>query len=225
VTSRPDRRPASLVHVVDACLPAPLFRRLARAVRSLGPEGLAATYQTTFWFDLRRAAALPEEAVLALRDRIPGLRGTGCSGAEWWLSRMRTSDVRVDFHRDRDEVLFRRTGRLVHPAFSSVLFLNRCRGGLLAVTSADPDERNPSLAPDPLDADLVRPWPNRFVWFPGDTTHGVLDARNAVPRGRLRPATPLRLGLVVNWWGRRPTAVPRFVESRSYRRLASTLRG
>jgi hypothetical protein len=214
---RPDR---PLVSLVDRCLPPPLFRRLARAVRTLGTEGLARTYQTTFWFDLGHPAALPEEAVLALRARVPALRAPSIAGAEWWLSRMRTSDVRVDFHRDRDEVLFRRTGRLAHPALSSILFLNRCRGGLLAVTARAPDERNAALAPAPLDGDLVRPWPNRFVFFAGDVTHGVLDADNAVPHRRLAPPTPLRLALVVNWWSRRPTDVPRFADTRRYRALA-----
>ena len=129
---------------------------------------------------------------------------------------MRTSDVRVDFHRDRDEALFARTGATVHPACSSVLFLGRCRGGLLAVTAAPPDEANPACAPAPLEADLVRPWPNRLALFPGDATHGVLDARNTIPTGRLPEPTPLRLALVMNWWQRRPEGVPAFARSRRY---------
>ena len=92
---------------------------------------------------------------------------------------MRTSDVQVDF-RDRDEALFRRTGRVAHPVVSSVLFLNRCRGGLLAVVDAPPNDANWACAPDALDADLVKPWPNRFAVFAGDATHGVLDANNDV---------------------------------------------
>ena len=206
-----------LVRVLDQAVPAPLFRRLARAVRGLGSEGLRRTYQTTFWFDLGAPAALPEEAILALAPRVPPLR---LAGVEWWLSRMRTSDVQVDFHRDRDEALFARTGAERHPAVSSVLFLGRARGGLLLVTDAPANERNPARAPDRLDGDLVRPWPNRFAIFPGDATHGVLDARNAVPVRRLTPATPLRLALVVNWWRARPEGVPRFAEAARYRSLA-----
>jgi hypothetical protein len=207
--------PPPLVRVVDRALPAALFTRLARAVRALGTENLRLTYQTTFWFDLGAPSALAEAAILTLRRYVPGR----LAGAEWWLSRMRTSDVRVDFHRDRDEARFRASGEAVHPAVSSVLFLNRCRGGLLAVVDAPPDEANPACAPDLRDVDLVRPWPNRFTLFRGDVTHGVLDANGDVPRGRLATATPLRLAIAINWWRERPAAVPAFSEARHYRAL------
>lgn len=210
-----------LVRVEEGALPPRLFRRLARAVRALGSEGLRATYQTTFWFDLGAPAALPEEAVLALREHLAWPGRGAISGIEWWLSRMRTSDVGVDFHLDRDEHRFRRTGVEVHPAFSSVLFLNRCRGGLLAVTREPASEANLARAPDRLDADLVRPWPNRLAVFPGDATHGVLDANGDVPHGRLPMSTSLRLALIMNGWRRRPEAVPRFREAGRYPGLAS----
>jgi hypothetical protein len=207
-----------LVRVRDGALPPALLARLTRAVRALGERGLARSYRTTFFFDLGEPAAIPEEAILALRPRLPAGR---LAGVEWWLSRMRTSDVQVDFHRDRDERRFLRTGETVHPAFGAVLFLSRCRGGLLAVTAAPPGEKNPACAPDDLGAlDLVRPRPNRLVTFPGDATHGVLDANGELPHGRLRPATPLRLALVVNGWRRRPEGVPRFAEAGRYPALA-----
>ncbi len=213
------QRPTLLARVENRALPEALFSRLARAVRALGTENLRNTYQTTFWFDLGRPTALPEEAILALRPRLatPAL-----AGVEWWLSRMRTSDVQVDFHQDRDEILFGRSGKVVHPTFSSVLFLNRCRGGLLAVVDAPANEENPARAPDELEGDLVRPWPNRFVFFPGDATHGVLDAHNAIPHGRLSTPTPLRMALVMNWWKRRPTGVLPFSRSTRYHALRLT---
>jgi hypothetical protein len=204
--------PPPLVRVVDRALPAALFAQLARAVRGLGTENLRRTYQTTFWFELGSSAALPEAAILALRPHVAG----DFAGAEWWLSRMRTSDVGVDFHRDRDEARFARTGETVHPSRSSVLFLNRCRGGLLAVVDAPPCEANPACAPEPLDGDLVRPWPNRFAVFRGDATHGVLDANGDVPHGRLSTRTPLRLAIAINWWKRRPEGVPAFADTRRY---------
>lgn len=187
---------------------------------ALGTERLKSTYQTTFWYDLKApAACLPEHAALALRRFLPP--GRRVAGVEWWLSRMRTTDVQVDFHQDRDEKLALRTGRLVHPRWSSVLFLNRVRGGLLAVTDALPNEENESKAPDRLDFDLVRPAPNRFVVFDGTLTHGVLDGKNQIPSGPLPGSGALRLTVIFNWWHRRPEGVPAWSETRIYRGLAS----
>ena len=209
--------PRPLVQVVDAALPVALFRALRRGVTALGSEGLRRTYQTTFWFDLsREPAALPELAVRALAARF---RATGARGVEWWLSRMWTHDVRVDFHRDRDERLALAGGPDRHPRVSSVLFLNAVQGGALAVTAQRPDPGNPALVPLPLEADLVAPRPNRLVLFPGRLTHGVLDARNQVPAGRLHTRGELRLTLVMNGWARRPTDVPTFQEGTAYRDL------
>ncbi|GEM_PF-304024 len=211
-------RPERLVQVLDDALPAALFRTVRRGVRALGTKRIQRTYQTTFWFDLgARPAALPELAILALAGRF---RGSGARGVEWWLSRMWTHDVRVDFHRDRDERLALAGGPERHPALSSVLFLNRVRGGALAVTRQAPDPRHPALVPLPLEADLVGPRPNRFVSFDGRLTHGVLDARNEVPTGRLRETGQLRLALVMNGWARRPHGVPTFGEAGVYRDLA-----
>src|SRR5215468_1502602 len=205
-----------LVEVIDEALPAPLFTRLRRAVRALGSEGLRRTYQTTFWFDLRMTpAAVPEQAARALADLFRGSRGV-----EWWLSRMWTHDVRVDFHRDRDERLALAGGPERHPRVSSVLFVNLVRGGALAVTAQPPEPDNPAMVPLPLAADLVGPRPNRLALFDGRLTHGVLDARNAVPTCRLRPRGELRLTLVMNGWSRRPRGVPTFDEARVYRVLA-----
>ena len=214
MTRRGVASPERLVEVIDAALPAPLFRRLRQSVRRLGSEGLRRTYETTFWFELdARPAAVPEEAVRALSDVF---RSRGARGVEWWLSRMWTHDVRVDFHRDRDERLALGGGPDRHPRVSSVLFLNRVRGGALAVTAQRPDPSNPALVPLPLEADLVGPRPNRFAVFDGRLTHGVLDARNAVPVSRLRTGGELRLALVMNGWARRPSGTPTFVEAGVY---------
>jgi len=205
-----------LVTVVERAIATPLFRRLVRRVRALGSERLRQTYRTTFWFDLGEPGSVTEEVILALRPRI---RPRGLTGVEWWLSRMWTHDVQVDFHRDRDEALAGRTGRERHPAISSVLFLNRVRGGALVVTRQPPDPANPALAPLPLDGDLVAPRPNRFVWFRGNLTHGVLDARNQIPLRGSRGRGELRLALIMNWWSRRPAGVPIFESSAHYRAL------
>jgi hypothetical protein len=191
-----------------------LFSRLLSAVRGLAESGLRTTYQTTFWFPRGETPSCVVEEAIA---RV-WLKGA-FAGVEWWLSRMRTSNVQVDFHRDRDEKLALRGGRDVHPARSSVLFLNRCRGGLLAVTREAPNPKNPALAPDVLDFDFAQPAPNRFVWFDGALTHGVLDARNELPGRRLPRENALRLAVIANFWRTRPTNVPLFAESRAYRSL------
>jgi len=210
--------PAALVHIHDQALPEADFALLWRKVRALGTERLRQTYQTTFWFDLGEPSNLVEQVILALRPRVPLRRGI--VGVEWWFSRMRTTDVQVDFHQDRDEKLALRGGPLVHPRFTSLLFMNSVRGGALAVTKALPNEDNPSLAPDTLDFDIARPRPNRFVYFRGDLTHGVLDAHNRIPTGKLPGTSRLRVTLVMNWWSQRPTDIPTFSESKVYRSLA-----
>jgi len=101
---------------------------------------------------------------------------------------------------------------LRHPRFSSVLFLNRVRGGVLAVTAQPPQPRNRCSAPLPLEADLIAPRANRFVWFDGRLTHGVLDADNQIPDGRSPNPGQLRLSVVMNWWTSRPMDVPTFAE-------------
>ncbi|HET6981195.1 MAG TPA: hypothetical protein VFI53_03595 [Myxococcaceae bacterium] len=202
---------------MDEALPPAVFRELRRSVLALGTEGLRRTYQTTFWCPLDGPpTATPELAVQALSGRF---RRGGARGVEWWLSRMWTHDVRVDFHRDRDERLALAGGPDRHPRVSSVLFLNRVRGGALAVTRQPPDLRNPALVPLPLEADLVAPRPNRFVVFDGRLTHGVLDGRNEIPTSRAPERGELRLTLVMNGWARRPRDVPRFEESSVYRVL------
>ena len=206
-----------LVQLTEPALPEALFRRLLRRVRALRHERLRATYQTTFWRPLDAGAPqnVVDEAIQHLRPLLP----PGVVGVEWWLSRMYATDVRVDFHRDRDEKRALAGGRDVHPTLSSVLFLNRVRGGALAVTEEPPDPRNPSLAPAHLDLVLVAPRPNRYVRFDGRLTHGVLDVDNQVPDGKKPGPARLRLSIAMNGWARRPTGVPTWGESRAYRSL------
>jgi hypothetical protein len=208
-----------LVQLIEGALPEALFRRLLRRVGALGSERLRNTYQTTFWYGFGEPANVVEEAILALRPRVVGRRRI--AGVEWWLSRMSTTDVRVDFHQDRDEKLALRTGRLVHPRLSSVLFLNRARGGALAVTRQPPDPDNPSLAPLKLDdLTLVAPRPNRLVVFDGKLTHGVLDANNQIPDRKLPGQSRQRRTIPLNWWASRPSEIHSWAETGIYRALA-----
>lgn len=205
-----------LVRIVDGALPAATFKKLHAAIVALGNERLVAGYQTTFWFDFDDApSTLVEHAALALRPLVQ----SKATGVEWWLSRMRTSNVKVDFHRDRDNARFDDDGVEVHPLVSSLLYLNRCRGGLLAVTKQPPNPRNQAFAPDRHDFDFVEPRENRFTWFNGKLTHGVLDAENQIPGKRLPREPELRLAIAINFWAKPPRRVPRFAETRHYARL------
>ena len=207
-----------LVSIVDGALPKSQHRKLKAAIVGLGTERIVAGYQTTFWYALgTRPSNVVEEAVVVLAALLPAKKRVG---VEWWLSRMRTSNVKVDFHRDRDNARFDETGQERHPEISSLLYLGACRGGLLAVTREAPNPGNQAFAPDVHDFDFVTPRANRFTWFDGTLTHGVLDANNELP-GRKLPREPnLRLAIAVNFWAERPWRVPLFGQSRHYRALA-----
>jgi hypothetical protein len=214
---------APLVAFVDQALPDDDFTRLVRAVRALGRERLRDSYQTTFWYELGAPpTSLVEVAVPTLLAKVPLGRRRDVVGVEWWLSRMRTSNVKVDFHRDRDNAYFEDTGRERHPRVSSLLYLSSCRGGLLAVTRASPEPRNPACAPTRHDFDFVEPRPNRFAFFDGRLTHGVLDANNQVPLRRLPTERRWRLAVAINLWAVRPRRVPAFADTPHYARLRTS---
>ncbi len=217
---------APLVTLIDDALPAAEFRALRRAIVGLGRERIVAGYQTTFWFDFAEAPSnLVERAALKLRAQVPEKKRKKVVGVEWWLSRMRTSNVKVDFHRDRDNARWDQAHEEKNPVLGSLIYLNRCRGGLLAVTEEDPNPENPAFAPDEHDFDFVEPRPNRFAFFAGHLTHGVLDARNQIPGARLPTEKGWRLAIAVNFWDERPWGVPRFGDTRHYRALALPRRG
>lgn len=210
-----------LVTLCDASLPPPVFAAVRNGVLALKEERLRTSYQTTFWYRLGdRPTNRVEDAVVRLFHHLPGPAQGKVEGVEWWLSRMRTSNVQVDFHRDRDNALFARTGRERNPVLSSVLYLNTCVGGLLAVTKEPPNPDNPAFAPDVHDFDFVEPKPNRFTFFPAKLTHGVLDSKNCIPGAKRKREPALRLAIAINWWDRRPEAVPTFPETGVYRALA-----
>jgi hypothetical protein len=194
-----------LTRVIEGALPEPLVRRARRAVARLGGERFRESYFTTFWLPRgAKPAHAVEEAVLALW-RLAGVR---CAGAEWWIGRAYTTRLPIEFHFDHDVKAGSR-----HPLLSSVFFFNSVRGGHLAVTDARPGG-------EPMRLETVKPRRNRYAIFPGDLLHGLLDAHGRTP-GRPLPGARgrLRVTLVVNFWHRRPTDVPRWSESGLYRAL------
>jgi len=201
-------RSQALVRVIEAALPLPLVRRAREAIVRLGSERLRQSYFTTFWLPRGSVPAhAVEEAVIALW-RLAGARR--CDGAEWWLGRAYTTDIPVEFHFDEDVKGRRRR----HPRLSSVFFFNSVRGGQLAVTDRVPTSQAA------MRLETVAPRRNRYAIFAGNLLHGVLDARGRTPGKRVQGARGrLRLTLVVNYWDRRPTGVPTWIESGVYRGL------
>jgi hypothetical protein len=201
-------RSQALVRVIDAALPEPLVRRARAAIARIGSERLRASYFTTFWLPRRAVPAHAlEQAVLALWKVA---RPRGCAGAEWWIGRAHTTRIPVEFHFDQDVKGRRRR----HPRLSSVFFFNSVRGGQLAVTDQVPGAGRATRLK------TIAPRRNRYAVFAGNLLHGVLDARGRTPARPLKgPPGRLRVTLVVNYWGRRPTDVPTWSESGLYRLL------
>jgi hypothetical protein len=208
----------ALARVVDAAIDPSLLRRARRAIARLGTERLRESYFTTFWLQRgARPSHAIEEAVLALwKLAAPG---ESVSGAEWWVGRSYTTVVPIGFHFDQDvkqDVKARRG--LTHPLLSSVLFFNSVRGGQLAITDQVPGRGGRPAPAEPTRLQAVKPRANRYAIFRGDLLHGVLDADGNTPgpRALAGPRGRLRVTLVVNYWARRPTAVPAWSESRVY---------
>ena len=208
-----------LITVVDDALPPRVLRELSAAIARVGAS---ASYWKTFWYPLERPENAVERAIDALAARVSDDR---LVGTEWWIGRMDTRRVPLDFHHDRDLALFERTGRLAHPAWSSVLYLTTPVGGRLAVTDQRLARRRGALVLDPVEPrrfETVRAESNRFVRFDGRLFHGVLDANDAVPTRPVRGLQGdfVRTSVVVNWWTRRPEDRRRWSGTRRYRALA-----
>src|SRR3981081_4660245 len=102
-----------------------LFRRLVRAVQAVGTERMEkmGSYNTTFWFPISaKPTNIVEQCVCKLEALVqPGPR---CIGMEWWLGRLKFGEA-LAFHTYRDRSLRHETGQIVHPIWSSILYLNR----------------------------------------------------------------------------------------------------
>ena len=208
--------------VTDGALPESLFAPLTQAVRAIGAR---ADYWRSFWLPAAPSTSpcgWAERAALELLRRVPPPRPV--VGLEWWLGWMRTNDVPLEFHHDRDNALHDRTGRIRHPRWSSVLYLSRCRGGALVVTDQRLLHRGPEYLLSPPEARRlahVQPRENLLARFDGRLLHGVLDAHNAVPSAPLPDtAGEPRMTLVMNGWGRRPEGLERWRPEELYPELA-----
>jgi len=189
----------STINLFVGAVPTPLFRRLVRAARAVGEEGIEGGYTTTFWVPVGAPPTnVVEECLIRLHKLVEP--GPGCIGMEWWLGRLRFGEG-LRFHTDRDRSLRKATGQIVNPLWSSILYLNRFPGSptvvLDQVLSADGKSWIPEHATSGRTLDAV---PNHYVAFRGDLCHGVV----AHTDGPGRRPSGLRLTLLVNYWDRRP---------------------
>ena len=199
----------SQINLFENALPKQLFRRLVRAVNSVGKERMEdmGSYNTTFWFPLgARPSNVVEECIVKLRDLVRP--GPECIGMEWWLGRLAYGQS-LPFHTDRDRSLRQLTGEIVHPLWSSILYLNLFPSSPTMVLdqTLGPDGRSwvPPKAEFGRTLDAI---PNHYVVFTGNLRHGVVakaeeqDASNG--NGKSAASSELRLTLLVNYWHRRP---------------------
>ena len=199
------------INLFKDALPASLFRRLGRAVQAVGTERMEnmGSYNTTFWFPIGATPTnIVEESISKLYDLVrPGPK---CIGMEWWLGRLKFGEA-LPFHTDRDRSLRHLTGQIVHPLWSSILYLNRFPSSptvvLDQVLSPDGKSWVPPVAEAGRSLDAV---PNHYVAFRGDLRHGVVangTTKKQFGRPRKNEEQPeLRLTLLVNYWDRRPSA-------------------
>ena len=197
------------INLFEDALPRPLFQRLARAVRAVGTEGMEGmgSYNTTFWFPRdAKPANIVEECVSKLCTLVrPGPR---CIGLEWWLGRLKHGES-LPFHTDRDRSLRKQTGQIVHPLWSSILYLNRFPSSPTIVYDQvlSPDGKS-WVPPEPKFGKTLDAVPNHYATFRGDLRHGVVaNGAAEKPAGRSRKtkkSPELRLTLLVNYWDRRP---------------------
>src|SRR5690349_6891027 len=200
------------INLVEDALPNPLFRRLGRALGAVGTERMEdmGSYSTTFWFPVgTKPRNVVEEAVTLLFTVVQP--GPECIGMEWWLGRLKRGES-LPFHTDRDRSLRKETGQIVHPLWSSILYLNRFPASptivLDQVLSPDGKSWIPPKADSGRTVDAV---PNHYVVFRGDLRHGVVaqstqsdgQPENVQAEEAKKPGE-LRLTLLVNYWDRRP---------------------
>ena len=197
------------INLFKDALPRPLFRRLVRAVRAVGTEGMEGmgSYSTTFWVPLgAKPTNIVEECVSQLFILVQP--GPLCIGMEWWLGRLKYGES-LRFHTDRDRSLRKQTGQIVHPLWSSILYLNRFPSSPTVVFDQvlSPDGKS-WVPPEPTFVKTLDAIPNHYAVFRGDLRHGVVaNEAEQQPPGLSRnteKSPELRLSLLVNYWDRRP---------------------
>lgn len=196
------------VRLIEDPLPTPFFRRLATAVCAVGTERMDGmeSYSTTFWFPRdSKPTNVVEECVAKLCALVQP--GPQCIGMEWWLGRLKYGES-LPFHTDRDRSLRKQTGQIVHPLWSSILYLNRFPSSPTVVYDQVLGVDGKWVPPEPEFGWTLDAVPNRYAVFRGDLRHGVVangaGQKPSGSSGKTEPSTELRLTLLVNYWDRRP---------------------
>src|SRR5262245_30757092 len=156
-------------------LPKPLFSRVVRAIRAVGTERMEdmGSYSTTFWLPLgAQPTNIVEQCVIELCGLVQP--GPACIGMEWWLGRLKVGES-LPFHTDRDRSLRKLTGQIVHPLWSSILYLNRFPSSPTIVFDQvlAPDGKS-WIPPERPAGKALEAIPNHYIVFRGDLLHGVL---------------------------------------------------
>lgn len=185
--------------VFEEALPGSLFERLVRAVRSVGNERLKKNYTTTFWYpNDAEPTNVVEETVIELSKLVNP--PDNCSGVEWWLGRLGHGE-KLRYHFDRDMTVRKKTGEFLHPAYSSVLYLNTFPASPTVILNQVPTPDGKSrIPPKPTARKSVDAVSNRYIVFPGNIRHGVIPDRVE----QINPTSEKRLTLLVNFWINRP---------------------
>lgn len=159
-------------YAIDSVLPEALFQQLQSVLREpLFWEEHG--YPTDQFFsyslplparDLPPPDTLLDAVAACLRGEAESLAGEECGSAEWWVHRRSGgADCGHQLHFDLDELSLR-SGKLGHPAVSTVLYVDGISGAPTLVTDEDIAHRN--MAQHAL---RCQPRPNRALLFKGSS--------------------------------------------------------
>jgi hypothetical protein len=193
---------ALIAHTAQA-LPDTTLAQLRSAVAmATRPDRLdgRSPYHYTFWYALDTPPRNLVEA--AVRDHlvhhIPAPVREAAVGVEWWLGRLTPPyDANFEFGLHRDIGEDPRTGELVSPTLSSVMYLTEVADGPLLVFGSEP-------VLDAPDREHAFPAENLYVTFPGHLWHAVGNRADVHPEPPAAPEHRERLTVLVNWWTYQP---------------------
>ena len=195
-TATPDESDGGTVRLYRDAVAPGMFHALTRAFAADAAYWRETRYETaargkryfTFYVDLDelRQRSAPSHAIEALILSLLPLTGRGneLRACEWWVHRRASGrGWGHELHYDLEEAIMEASGRVVHPALSSVVYLS---------SGGDPTIILDETLQTPLSATrafLAHPEAGSFLAFRGDLLHGVLpgpfahDAHAGAPAG------------------------------------------